>query len=204
MIDMGLNGERQLKQLLKELGPKIEDKVTVSAMKKAAKPIEAAARANAMRLRTRSISRQAKVIYAAFERKARRIQRRGGDVGAFIEKTRAQWYVQAMEGTLQHQLARSIGTRTKRYTAQGVVYVAIGPKWPQGAHGHLVEYGHKPSGWYRRHKKRKFVPAHPFMRPAYEAHKRQALSIAIHEHRAKVEREARKAGRQARASKINA
>jgi HK97 gp10 family phage protein len=39
-------------------------------------------------------------------------------------------------------LARSMAIRQLTY-ANGVVYAAIGPSWPKGAHGWLVEHGHR-------------------------------------------------------------
>jgi HK97 gp10 family phage protein len=169
----GLQGEREVRKLLKELGPRIERKVTRGAMKKAARPIVMAAKRNA---------------------RAKLKSKRG------------------------HQLAKSIGSRQKTYTAQGVVYTAIGPRFSQGAHGHLIEFGHRVAahgtGTLRRvHKPggrpqqdpiskvtgqrgtgavKGFVAAIPFLRPAYEAHKQEVLTIAIREHRARIEREAQK------------
>jgi hypothetical protein len=197
MIGMGLAGERELKKLLKELGPRIERKVTRGAMVKAARPIIRGARQNLKRMSTaREEAARVAFVEAGMKkgaaRKAGRKRRHRGD------------------------LARSIGYRQKSYTAQGVVFVAAGPKWPQGAHGHLVEFGHRIArgGSLSRRGRRTtkkatgraigFVPAYPFMRPAYEMHKREALTLAIQEHRARVEREAQKLTYHARAGKIGA
>lgn len=179
----GLQGERALRKLLKELGPRIERKVTRQAMRKAARPIVTAARANARRLLGTRTEDRVTID--------RRKTRRTGKVH-FRRRRRAG------------QLERSIGSRQKTYTAQGVVFTAIGPKWPQGAHGYLVEYGHKPSGWYAKQERAQYVPAKPFMRPAYESHKQEALALAIREHRARIEREAQKASYHARAGKVGA
>jgi len=185
MTGMDLQGDKELRRLLGQLGPRIARKVTRGAMNKAATPIVRAAKRNARKLGTR-----------------------GG-----------------------RQLAKSIGKRAKTYTAQGVVFVAVGPRFPLGAHGHLVEYGHRVaaagSGTLKRihkagsSKTRKasvskvtgkrgtgrvltFVPPHPFLRPAFDSQKRAALTLAINEHRARVEREAQKASYHARAGKIGA
>jgi HK97 gp10 family phage protein len=231
MFGLNLEGDVSLRQLLQELGPEIEEKVTVDAMRKAAVPIVEATRANAMRLGTRSVQRAATVMAASLERKVQRLAKRGktGKAKALVQKTIAKWYLGAMEGNLQHQLAASIGSRQKRYTAQGVVYVAIGPRWPEGAHGHLVEMGHRTTvrgtgtlrrisrggkprrdpisklrGRTGRGRVRSFVPAHPFLRPAFDAHKDEAFSVAVQEHRARVERVAQQASYHARAGKIGA
>lgn len=59
-------------------------------------------------------------------------------------------------------------------------------------HGHLIEFGHwqthatylgKDGNWYSNPKKRlvnpKWIPAHPFMRPAYDAMSQVALQAAL-------------------------
>lgn len=54
--------------------------------------------------------------------------------------------------------------------------VVIGPQWPAGAHGHLVEFGTGP----RYLKSGKYVgrmPMKPFMRPAWDNNKDRALEI---------------------------
>lgn len=168
MIGMKLIGEKAILALLKKLGPRIGRKVTRGAMNKAANPIVRAARQNAKRLGSRRIARG--------------------------RTRKGVYHIEIREG---YQLARAIGKRVKTYTAQGVIYVAIGPKWPQGAHGHLIEYGHRPSGWYAKQASATFVPPYPFMRPAFDSQKRAALSVARQEHRARVEMEARVAAKQA-------
>jgi len=194
---MELMGARELQRTLKELGPKIEQKVTLAAMKKAAIPIRRAARANARRiLGRRSEARLTRLYEAGAAKRAWRekhgtLHPRRKGVKSPV-RTRKQ-------STKAGQLARSIKIKGKRYTAGGVVFVVIGPGWPEGAHGHLVEYGHQPSGWYARQAGAKFVRARAFMRPAWDTHKREALTIAIQQHRARVEREAQKATYHARA-----
>jgi len=92
------------------------------------------------------------------------------------------------EGKHLHQ---TISRRTKRYNAGQTVYIAVGPKWPGGAHGYLVEYGHrmvvggtverisgkqagktpKARNEDRTGKGRVVgqVPPHPWYRPAFDA-----------------------------------
>lgn len=175
MTGMDLQGEKALRKVLNQLGPRIARKVTRGALSKAADPIVRAARQNAKRLGSRRVA-----------------------------KGRTRKGVYLIEMRSGHQLARAIGKRVKTYTAQGVIYVAVGPRFPQGAHGHLVEYGHKPSGWYAKQTGATYIPPQPFLRPAFDAHKRQALTLATQHHRANVEREAQKATYHARAGKIGA
>lgn len=46
------------------------------------------------------------------------------------------------------------------------VLAVIGPQYPAGAHGHLVEYGHQEVLWGVRTGRR--VAPRPFLRPAYD------------------------------------
>jgi hypothetical protein len=43
----------------------------------------------------------------------------------------------------------------------------VGPEYPAGAHGHLVEFGHQKVLWGTPTNER--VPPHPFMRPSVDA-----------------------------------
>jgi hypothetical protein len=61
-------------------------------------------------------------------------------------------------------LRSSIRTVVREY--RGAVVVFTGPKWPEGAHGHLVEFGHLQTlkdGTVIQ------VPPRPWLRPAVEA-----------------------------------
>jgi HK97 gp10 family phage protein len=75
-------------------------------------------------------------------------------------------------------LKKAMGKRVVKYPS-GVIVAVIGPRWPQGAHGHLVEFGTAPryskAGAYKGQ-----MPAKAFARPAFELHKRSALNqIAV-------------------------
>ena len=64
----------------------------------------------------------------------------------------------------------------------GNIATAVGPTWPEGAHAHLLEFGHKLIAWGRETGKR--VAPRPFMRPAMEASRGQikaAQELRIHE-----------------------
>ena len=58
-------------------------------------------------------------------------------------------------------LRKSIGVQTSR---RRFGLVKIGPRWPQGAHGHLVEFGTAHSA------------PQPWLRPAFDAMKGAALA----------------------------
>lgn len=64
----------------------------------------------------------------------------------------------------------------------------IGPEYPAGAHGHLVEFGHEEVLFGRATGRR--VPPHPFMRPAADTTKDQQLDALNDAVRAGIEKEA--------------
>ncbi len=87
-------------------------------------------------------------------------------------------------------LAASLKKKTKTYQHNGAVVTVIGAAWPKGAHAHLVEKGHRmvtASGTVVG-----FVPAMPFVRPAFDANKGKVMQIAAKALRVGVEREAKK------------
>jgi hypothetical protein len=53
-------------------------------------------------------------------------------------------------------LVRTIRVRTRSKGRKGIVYAVVGPAYPAGAHGHLVEFGHAivVKGFQRRRKRR--------------------------------------------------
>jgi len=73
-------------------------------------------------------------------------------------------------------LRKSIGYRMKTYKTSGVLVLVLGPRWPLGAHGHLVEFGTQArftaDGVFRG-----IGPAKPFLRPAWDANIGQAKRI---------------------------
>jgi len=56
-------------------------------------------------------------------------------------------------------LKRSITTRMKRYQQGDWFEATVGPKWPMGAHGHLIEFGTVRQ------------PPRPFVRPVWDGMK---------------------------------
>ena len=40
-------------------------------------------------------------------------------------------------------LKRSVGQRPWSLPHRGIIGSVVGPRWPEGAHGHLVEFGHR-------------------------------------------------------------
>ena len=87
-------------------------------------------------------------------------------------------------------LVKGLRKKTKTYKRDGAVVTTVGGVFPAAAHAHLVEHGHRQvsrSGVVTGH-----VPAKPFMRPAYDATKGQAMAIAEQALRVGVEREAKK------------
>ena len=74
----------------------------------------------------------------------------------------------ASEGNLKKSMSPGRGIRIKTYRYSGVTIAVVGPSWPLGAHGHLVEFGTK----MRKTKNGRSTgvgPAKPFLRPAFDA-----------------------------------
>ena len=92
-------------------------------------------------------------------------------------------------GNLRKSLAVSRGRRVRRYGRRLVA--VVGPAWPEGAHGHLIERGTR-----RRRTKtgadRGIMPARPFLEPAYDATKTAAVAKVKQKIRQGIEREVAK------------
>jgi len=43
-------------------------------------------------------------------------------------------------------LVRTVAARPWTVPMRGIIGIVVGPKWPEGAHGHLVEFGHRIIG----------------------------------------------------------
>lgn len=68
------------------------------------------------------------------------------------------------------ELRSSISMAVRRYRQSGVVFGIVGPSWPRGAHGSIIESGTVP----RRTGLSAFRgsgPAMPFVEPTYEANR---------------------------------
>lgn len=70
-------------------------------------------------------------------------------------------------------LHETINVRLRDYGQRGLA--VIGPVYPAGAHGYLVEYGHAEVLWGKATGRR--VPPKPFMRPAFEGTKREQQAV---------------------------
>ena len=73
----------------------------------------------------------------------------------------------------------------------GAVRLYMGTSWPEGAHGHLIEFGTSN------------VSANPFMRPAWDAHKRNIPKVIGEIAWRKLQLLARRLFRQAKAGKLS-
>lgn len=69
-----------------------------------------------------------------------------------------------------------------------VKVLVVGPEYPAGAHGHLVEFGHREFLFGRETGRR--VPPKPFMRPAVDLTKSEQMQILDETLRAGIEKEA--------------
>lgn len=72
----------------------------------------------------------------------------------------------------------------------GNIATAVGPTWPEGAHAHLLEYGHKLVAWGRVTGQR--VAPRPFMRPSLDASRSAILTAQESKLREGIDKEAAK------------
>jgi HK97 gp10 family phage protein len=125
----------------------------------------------------------AEILKEAKRRAPRSRRKHASDLGGF------------QAGLLRRSLAVSKGRRIRRY--RGVLVAVVGPAWPWGAHGHLVEHGTRHRKTRAGHS-RGSMPATPFLEPAFHA-KIQAARRRIREKLATgIEREAAKIRAKAR------
>lgn len=188
-------GIKELAKVFEQLPERLERKVLRAALKAGSKPLLTRARARAQRLarhewRTLSTGKRLRV---------------------------ASW--QDHDPSSRTHLFETLGTRPKTYTRSGVVYLAAGPMYAGGQHGHLVEHGHrmvvggtvarikgKAIGKTRYAKNRALtgrgrvvgqVKGKPFLRPAFEESQGAILDAITAECVAKVEKEAAKLAKEA-------
>lgn len=77
--------------------------------------------------------------------------------------------------SIASRLAPAVARSSRRLgDSKSSVQLFVGPSWPEGAHGHLVEFGtgprYKKNGAYVGE-----MPAQPFLRPAWSAEMRPTL-----------------------------
>ncbi len=88
-----------------------------------------------------------------------------------------------------------IGTKLTRSQQTGgrtgAVRLFLGTEWPEGAHGHLIEFGTSK------------IKANPFLRPAWDANKRDVPKIVGDIAWKKLQLLARRLFRQAKAGKLS-
>lgn len=91
-------------------------------------------------------------------------------------KRRREFRAAGKPGSVTGNLRKSIGYRLKTYKRTGVMVLVLGPRWPQGAHGHLLEYG-TAQRQTSEGLNRGIGPALPFLRPAWDANIGRAKAI---------------------------
>lgn len=82
-------------------------------------------------------------------------------------------------------LAETIGVVVREYD-RGTFVLLVGPEYPAGALGHLIEYGHAEVLWGKETGRR--VPPYPFLRPAADETQEQVNAAIIDTLRAEVPR----------------
>ena len=73
----------------------------------------------------------------------------------------------------------------------GHIRVVMGTEWPEGAHGHFVEFGTSK------------MVAQPYMRPAWDSNKKQVVRIIADESWKSLQRMAKRLFKQAKAGKLS-
>ncbi|MEL7263522.1 MAG: HK97-gp10 family putative phage morphogenesis protein [Planctomycetota bacterium] len=86
-------------------------------------------------------------------------------------------------------LRKTLKTVVRERDSDGSVYAVVGTTWPDGAHGHLVEFGHVAT---REDGTTVHVPPNPFLRPAVDATADEQRKIIIHTLRAAAQSVAKK------------
>lgn len=137
---------------------------------------------NELRLDEKSIRRLDRVLsQIAIELRARELEkatRKGGNVIARAMRRKAPKPGYPGDKPDLKPLKNTIGVVIRRYGRRFVRLVAmIGPQYPAGAHGHLVEFGHEEVLFGERTGRR--VPPHPFARPAFDESRQKAMNEII-------------------------
>lgn len=122
-------------------------------------------------LRGKALTRALRAGGKVFADRARQHCRRSSQTG-----TRALWSAKTRAARANVKpLADTIGVVVRDYGAKQVLIV--GPQYPAGALGHLVEYGHAEVLWGRPTGRR--VPPQPFMRPAADETESQVNAAIV-------------------------
>lgn len=143
IIGMKIRGDKALQMALRQLGDVVGKRA-------------------AGRVQRKALKAGGSPILMEAKRRAPRSKRRVGDLSR----------PGGRPGNLKRSLAVSRGRRVRRYP-RGNILAILGPQWPLGAHGHLVEFGTKQ----RRTKtgaSRGRMPARPFLEPAFHGRIREA------------------------------
>ena len=101
--------------------------------------------------------------------------------------TREGWSKQtAGSRTGTKPLAETIGVVVRKYDTVSVA--VVGPQYPAGSLGHLIEYGHSAIVWGRVSKKYRRVPPKPFLRPAVDETKGEQDAAMMHVLKAELDK----------------
>lgn len=104
-----------------------------------------------------------------------RILRNAVRKGAVIIRNAAKANLQAKTTKKTGNLLKSIVIKEKIAKRGEAVISRIITKRPEGSHAHLIEFGHVSAYKHGKYGDLKFVPARPFMRPAYEANRQKVI-----------------------------
>ncbi len=122
-------------------------------------------------------------------RTARSIKRKGLRAGSSVLLKAVRKAAPRDTGNLRKSMTRKF----KTYGGRNVI-VIVGPAWPKGAHGHLVEFGTKPRAT-RAGQSTGSMPANPFFEKAIRA-SLPAVNVAMtRKMKEEIEKEALKGGR---------
>lgn len=120
------------------------------------------------------------------QRAAKLALKRAGEIVVRAAKTNVP--SSRMSGTFYRQskkqqeksprpLFDTITQRTRSYS-NGISVEVVGPSWPDGNHGHLVEHGHEAVYWGRKGNPAR-VEGKEFLAPAADSTKNQQQQIII-------------------------
>lgn len=144
-------GIAQMQKGLAELTPSLQRKYIRQGVKEAGKILQKEMKTEAPRIKGRSKAAKAK--------RSARDKKKGSQKPiwkSIILRPSSKW-------------ADAAGLRKK-----GIIGVAVGPSWPEGAHAHLIEYGHKLIAWGNDTGRR--TTKNPFMRRSFDNKRNQMLN----------------------------
>lgn len=156
MAGVTISGAIELREILKGLTPKLEKKYIKAGIKAANKVV----------------AQEAKRILVANQKYRAPRYRKDKATGAYITKTDKKGVEQLVKFK---KLRYTIKDVVRRYKSGRKTMGVVGPTWPDGNHGLLVERGHVKFLWGKATGER--VRPYPFLGPAFRNKKNEIQRI---------------------------